>query len=151
MNCRCAARSSAVRRVAKRRRTFAQHDGRAASRRRRRRLRQNQLRLARADQFDINLGQQLGIEQRAVLGAPRIVDRIAQAQIVEPVGAAGMLAARDQKGVDHPLAAYRGAAGALQFGIEEAEIEHRVMGDELGVAEKSDELVRPCRRTAAYP
>ena len=104
-------------------------------------MRKNELRLPRADQLDIDLGQKLGVEQRAVLGAPRIVDRIAQAQIVEPVGAAGMLAARNQKSIDHPLAADRGAAGALQFGVEEAEIEHRVMGDKLGVAEKGDELV----------
>ena len=33
------------------------------------------------------------------------------------------------------------AAGALQFGIEETEIEHGVMGDKLGVAKKSDEIV----------
>ena len=29
-----------------------------------------ELRLARADQFQIDLGQDLGVEQRAVLGAP---------------------------------------------------------------------------------
>ncbi len=76
-----------------------------------------------------------------MLDAPRIVDRIAQAQVVQPIGAARMLAARDQKGVDYPLAIDRGSPGALQFGIEEAEIEHGVMGDKLGVTKKSDEIV----------
>ena len=46
-----------------------------------------------------------------------------------------------QKRVDHPLAADRGAAGALQFGIEKAEIEHRIVRDQRSVAEKRDELV----------
>src|SRR6185312_10681321 len=55
--------------------------------------RQNELRLPRADEIDIDLGQQLGIQQRAVLGAAGIVDRITRAEIVEPVGDAGMFAA----------------------------------------------------------
>ncbi len=141
MKCRWA--RALVRRQAraKRRRAFAQHNGLAADRHGHRRLRKNELRLPGADQLDIDLGQKLGIEQRAVLGAPRIVDRITQAEIVEPVGAAGMLAARDKKRIDDALAAHRGAAGALQFGVEEAEIEHGIMGDQLGVAEKSDQLV----------
>ena len=51
-----------------------------------------------------------------------------------------MLTACDQERVDHPLAGYSGTAGAIQFGVEEAEIEHRIMRNELGVAEKGDEL-----------
>ena len=47
--------------------------------------------LLAADQLDIDLGQDLGVEQRAVLGAPRIVDAIARAQRVEVVGAPGCL------------------------------------------------------------
>ena len=63
-----------------------------------------ELRLARADQLQIDLGQDLGVEQRAVLGAPRIVDAIARAQIVEPVRPGRMLAARQQQRIDQPLA-----------------------------------------------
>ena len=66
---------------------------------------------------------------------------IAHAQIVEPVRAAGVLAPRQQQRVDHALAAHCGAADALQFGIEEAEIEHRVVRDELRVAEEGDEVI----------
>ena len=51
-----------------------------------------------------------------------------------------MLAARQQQRVDHAIAAYQPLTGAFQFGIEESQIEHRVMRDELGVAEKIDEL-----------
>ena len=47
-------------------------------------LRKNKLSLTRPDQLDIDLGQKFGIEQRAMLGAPRIIDGIASAQIVEP-------------------------------------------------------------------
>ena len=82
-------------------------------------LGQNELRLTGADQFNIDLGQQLGIEQRAVLGAAGIVDRVTDAEIVEPVGAAGVLAAGEKQRVDHPLARDERAAGAFQFGVEE--------------------------------
>jgi preprotein translocase subunit SecB len=54
----------------KRHRPFTQNDRLAGDMNRRRCLRENELRLARANQLDINLGQQLGIEQRAMLGAP---------------------------------------------------------------------------------
>ena len=46
---------------------------------------QDQHRLPRPDQIDIDLGQKLGVEQRAMLGAAGIVDRMARAEIVEPV------------------------------------------------------------------
>ena len=45
--------------------------------------------------------------------------------------------------VDHTLAVHSGAAGALELGVEEAQIEHRVVRDKRGVAEKGDELVHP--------
>ena len=46
---------------------------------------QNQLRLPGADQVDIDLGEQLGIEQGAVLCPARVVDRIARAEIVQAI------------------------------------------------------------------
>ena len=69
----------------KRHQPLADDDGFAGQPARHRRLRQHELRLARADQFDIDFGEQFGVEQRAVLGAARIVDGIARAQIVETV------------------------------------------------------------------
>ena len=64
--------------------------------------RKDQLRLTGADQVDIDLGQEFRVEQRAVLGAMGIVDRIARAEIVEPVRDTGMLAPGKQQGVDQP-------------------------------------------------
>src|SRR3984957_10838138 len=52
-----------------------------------------------------------------------------------------MLAPRQHQRVDHTLAAHRGAAGALQFGIEKAEIEQRIVRDELGIAEEGDQFI----------
>ena len=46
---------------------------------------QDQLRLPRSDQVDIDLGQELGVEQRTVLGTMRIIDRVTRAEIVEPI------------------------------------------------------------------
>ena len=89
----------------KRHLAFAPHrDAVAARAAARAALGQAELRLARADQLQIDLGQDLGVEQRAVLGAARIVDAVARAQIVEPVRARRMLAARQQQRVDQPLA-----------------------------------------------
>ena len=116
--------------------------GSPAAATRHRGLRQNELRLAGADQLDIDFGQQLGVEQRAVLGAAGIVDRIARAQIVEPVRAAGMLAAGKQKRIDHALARDQRPAGALELGIEKAEIERGIVDDERRVAEEGDQIVR---------
>ena len=44
-----------------------------------------------ADQLDIDLGQELGVEQSAVLDPLGIVDPVARAEVVEPVRAAGKL------------------------------------------------------------
>ena len=88
----------------KRHRPFAHDDRLAGDAVRRGGLRQNELRLPGADQLDIDFGQELGIEQRAMLGAAGIVDRVAHAQIVEPVRSARMLAARKQQRIDHALA-----------------------------------------------
>ena len=50
----------------------------ADARRRAAGLDQDERRLPAADQLDIDFGQKLGVEQRAVLGAPRIVDAVAR-------------------------------------------------------------------------
>ena len=65
---------------------------------------QNQLRLPGPDQIDIDLGQLFSVEQRAVLGAAGIIDRIARAEIIEAIGHARMFAPRQQQRVDQPVA-----------------------------------------------
>ena len=91
---------------------------------------QNELRLPGADQFNIDLGQDFGIEQRAVLGAPGIVYPVTPAEVVETVGPAWMLAARQQQRIDESLARDQRLAGAIELGIEEAEVEHCVVRDQ---------------------
>ncbi len=102
---------------------------------------QDQLRLARADQLDIDLSQDLGIQQRAVLGAARIVDAVANTQVVEPIGSARMLAARQKQRVDEALARHQALAGPLQLRIQEAEIEDRIVRHQWGIADEFQELL----------
>ena len=85
MNARCAARSSAVIAATSGTRRSRTMIGSPNGCARHRRLRQHELRLAGADQFDIDFGQKFGIKQRAMLGAAGIVDGIAHAKIVEPI------------------------------------------------------------------
>src|SRR5215212_2687492 len=58
--------------------------------------------LAPAGQLDIDLGEELCVEERAVLHAMAAVDSETHAQGVEAVLGAGMLAARELKGIAHP-------------------------------------------------
>ena len=107
---------------------------------------QDQLRLPRPDQVDIDLGQQLGVEQRAMLGAAGIVDRIARAEIVQPVRHARMLAARQQQRVDQPLARDRLPLDTVELGIDEADVERGVVDDERRVADELQELLDHFRK-----
>jgi hypothetical protein len=101
---------------------------------------QNELRLAGPDQIDVDLGQQLGVEQRAVLGAARIVDRIARAEIVETVRHAGMLAPRQQQRIDQPVAPDRRPLDAVEFGVDEADVERRVVDHQRRVGDEFEKL-----------
>src|SRR5262249_62090531 len=94
----------------------------------------------RVDQIEINLGEDLGVEQRAVLGAPRVVDAEPRAQVVEPVRSAGKFSPRDEQRVDQPIAPDRYASGALELGVEEAEIEAGIDRDQRRVADEGEQL-----------
>src|SRR5690606_26306675 len=83
---------------------------------------QHKLRLPSTDQVDIDLGEQLGVEQRAVLGAAGIVDRIAGAEVVQPVGNARMLSACEQQRVDQPIPGDRRTLDAVELGIDKADV-----------------------------
>src|SRR6478752_7630874 len=87
---------------------------------------QGQLRLPRPDQVDIDFGQKLGVEQRAMLSTAGIVDRIARAEIIETVRHAGMLATRQQQRVDQPFPRNRWPFDPLKLGVEEGDIERGV-------------------------
>ena len=52
-----------------------------------------------------------------------------------------MAAAGQDQGVDHAVESERRTRGALELGIDEAEVEGRVVGDQLGIADEGQELV----------
>ena len=56
--------------------------------------------LAAADQFKIHLRQELGVEQRAMLGTGRVVDSETPAQRIEAGLRAGEFAAGQLQGID---------------------------------------------------
>jgi len=103
--------------------------------------RQDQLRLPRPDQVDIDLSQQLGIEQGAVLGTARIVDGVARTEIVKPVRDARMLAPRQQQRIDQPVPRNHGPFDAVELGIDEADVEGCVVDHQRGVADEFQEAV----------
>jgi hypothetical protein len=80
-----------------------------------------------------------------VLRPPGVVDPVARAQIVQPVGRARMPAPRQQQGVDQPIARNQWFADPLQFGVEEGGVERRVVNDERSVARKGEEIVGDLR------
>ncbi len=77
-----------------------------------------------------------------MLGAMRIVDPVTQAEIVELVRAAGMLAARQHQGVDNALATESRLARARELEIDEGEIEIAVMRDKRRVTDEGEEFIR---------
>ena len=56
-----------------------------------------------------------------------------------------MLAARQHQRIDQTLARHRRLLGALELGIEKAEIEHRVVRDQRRLAEEFDQLLHLVR------
>ncbi len=98
--------------------------------------------LLAADQLDIDLGENLGIEKRAVLRAARIVDAIARAERVEIVRRARMLAPRQRQGVDAIVQDDGRPPEARIFGVEEADVEGRVVNDQAGIADEGREFLR---------
>ena len=87
-----------------------------------------------ASQLDIDLGEQLGVEQRAVLDPLRPIDAVTGAQRVEAVLCARMARAGENQRVDHPRQADRPAPAALQLVIQEAEVEAGIVRDERRIS-----------------
>ena len=79
--------------------------------------RQHQSALAPADQFQIDSRGQLGIEQRAMLGARRQIDAEALAEFVQRIARAGNLALGDLDRVDGARQRDRLAADALSSAL----------------------------------
>ena len=104
-------------------------------------LDQNELRLPGTDQLQVDLGKELGVEQRSMLGATGMVDPVACAQVIKSIGPCRMPAARQQERVHQALPRNQQLAGSLQLRIEEAEIERSVVGDQRGVADERQQVL----------
>src|SRR5215216_1661067 len=75
-----------------------------------------------------------------MLGAARIVDGIARAQVVEAVRAGRMPAARQQQRVDQPIARDQRLAAPLELRVEKGEIECGVMDDQRRVGDELEQF-----------
>ncbi len=94
-----------------------------------------------ARQLEIDLGGELGVEQRAVQAARREIDAEALAQLVERIARPGEPALGDVDRVDCARGRDRRAAVAVQLGIEEFEVEARIVDDQRRVADELQELL----------
>src|SRR3546814_5639591 len=87
--------------------------------------------LTAAGQLDVKLGQQFGVEQRAMLDAVAAVDAVTGAERIQAVLGAGVKLPRYGDGVDHPRHRHFGQSAQPQFVVEEAEVEARIMRDQM--------------------
>ena len=99
-------------------------------------------RLPAAEQLEIDLRQNLGVEQRAVLGAGAVVDAVAGAERVEAVRSVRMAAARQQQRVDEAMLRDRRAAAEPELHVDEAAVEAGIVRDQRAVADEVGETPR---------
>src|SRR4051794_5696209 len=97
--------------------------------------------LTAAGQLDINLGEQLSVEQCAVLHALAAVDSEAHAQGVEAVLGPRMPGPGEHQRVDHSAQRHARSAAALELEIEEAEVEARIMRDQRRILDEVEQLL----------
>src|SRR5688572_25485523 len=91
---------------------------------------------------DPHVGEQLRVEERPVQRAARVVDAVALAERVERVLAARVRLARHLQRVAHGAdGAHARAADALELGVEEGDVEGRVVDQELRALHELEELV----------
>ena len=105
-------------------------------------LAEDQARLPSADQLDIDLGEQLGVEERAVEGAPADVDLVARAERIERIRPGRVLAPRQHQRVDDALRrASAPCRSAPSSTLTKAISNVGVMGDQRRVADELDQFV----------
>src|SRR5258708_7435415 len=96
--------------------------------------------LSAADQLEIDGGEQLAVEQRAVLGPGREIDLEAPAQRIEAGLRAGIAPAGERKRI-LDLAAQNLLAEPAQLGIDEFEVELRIVDDQPSVADEGQKFI----------
>lgn len=102
--------------------------------------------LPAAGQLDIDLSEQLRVEQSAVLDPVAAVDSEAGAQGIETVLGAGVAAAGEAQGADHPARAQVFSAAKPKLVVEETEVEARVMRDQRRVLDEFEQILDPLRK-----
>ena len=110
-------------------------------------------RLLSARHREIDLGQQLRVEQRAVQRAVRVGHAEALAQRVQVVALAGKRLARERQRVDQAavdVLAQRELA-QRELAVEERDVERRVVDDPLRAARELDDLAPRARGISARP
>src|SRR5262249_15923996 len=93
------------------------------------------------NQLEIDVRQKFGVEQRAVLGAMRIINCKAGGKVIEAVWRSRVFAARQQERIKHPLARKEQLAGTLEFGIEKGEIKQRVVRNKRRIADEYNQVL----------
>ena len=113
--------------------------------------RKQQIGLTGPQHLDIDVGQELAVDQGAVLVAHGGVDAIALAQGVEARLGAWVLAPRHGERIDDPAHRYRSELETGQFVIEEIDIEIGVVDHERRVADEIHEVARELVKTRLVP
>jgi hypothetical protein len=96
---------------------------------------------------EVDVREDARIEQRAVQVAARVVHLVALAERVQAVALPGMQAPRERQRVEHAADVGDRPAGARerQLRVEEADVEFRIVDDELGALDEREELPRDVR------
>ena len=120
--------------------------------------------LSAAIELDIDLREQFGVEQRAVLDPVAAIDPVSRTQRVERELRARMPLTGDRHSIDHPIERDRFETDQLQLGIEKTKIEPGIVRHQRGIAQKRQQFVsavfdkglvsrkeidRPCTASAA--
>src|SRR6185436_5821918 len=96
--------------------------------------------LPAAQELKIDLGQELRVDPRAVLGTQREIDVEPPAKLVQRIARAGEALLGERNRVDTALDRQQRLAGARQFRIEEFQIELGVVDNERRVRDEGKKI-----------
>ena len=105
------------------------------------RLAEQERTLSTPGQFAIDVDQNFGIEQRAVLHSPRPVDTIAIAERIETVRQAGMFFPGERQSVDNALQFDHLPTESGKFRVEKAHVEFRVVDNQRRLADEREKVI----------
>src|SRR3546814_8601433 len=86
-----------------------------------------------------------------MLDAVAAVDAVSGAERVQAVLGAGVKLPRYGDGVDHPRHRHFGQSAQPQFVVEEAEVEARIVRDQMAVLQKGEQFLHPMGKQRLVP